>query len=171
MVREQADLAAGLVHRQLDQRANRAVVRHGRIVALDRRDIDLASVEHVIAIGRALAVGFARTHTHRQTIHRNPHGLAVDDEIGFGPLPAIEHVHRGAGDQPQFVRLLDELFERQRLQAAGAELAIDPAASSTRTTSDAAWPPPMPWLQIAIAAGHSPCMKTTRAASRVLCVK
>jgi hypothetical protein len=63
---------------------------------------------------------------------------AVDVELRFAPLPSIEHVHDRARDEPEVVRFLRELFERQRLETCSRQLALHPACVFTRTTSGAA---------------------------------
>ncbi len=77
-------------------------------------------------------------------------------ELRFAPLPAVERVHGRARLEAEFVRLLRELFERERFEAIGGKLAADPARildthheRRRLTAADAC-------DQIAIAAGHRP---------------
>jgi hypothetical protein len=118
VVREQRDLSVGCVDHKLDQGAGGGVVTHHRVAVLRGWKEHAPAVEHVITVGggrqrllrRARAVAIA----HRQGVHRCRRRHAIHDEIGLGPLPAIEGVHGGADHEAARMRLLRQPGERQR---------------------------------------------------------
>ena len=63
----------------------------------------------------------------RQAVDRQTLDHAIDVEFRFAPLPSIEHVHDRARDEPEVMRFLRELFERQRLETGRRQLALHPA--------------------------------------------
>ena len=106
----------------------------------------------------------------RQPVHRHAHRRAVHVEIGLGPLPAVEAMHRRADHEAARMRFLRQPRQRQRLAGLRpTSAAIAPARVLGLRCAAIAAACVAP--QIARAAGHSPWRKTMRAASWVVCVK
>src|SRR5476649_1267907 len=143
MMRKQADTAARFVHREFDERSNRAVVGDRGVVTTDRRD------EHTLAIEGAVngldrcsvglvGVCFARTVEQRQAVYRQALGHTINVEFRLAPLPSIEHVYDRARDEPGSCAFLASCSTGNGSRPAAVSLPSTQRASSRRTTSGAA---------------------------------
>src|SRR5471030_1814408 len=136
MMRKQADTAARFVHREFDQRSDRAVVGDSGVVATDRRNEHTLTIEDAVnGLDRCsfglIGVSLARAVKQRQAVDGQALGHTIDVEFRLAPLPSIEHVHDRARDEPELMRFLRKLFDRQRLETRSRQLALNPACIFT----------------------------------------
>ncbi len=117
VVVEYLHFVSALVHLDFDNGRHRAVVGDHGVVQLGVGVGGVLPVEQVVAVAahlRLLGIHRAIAVLHCHRVEREAFAHAVDDEVGFGPAPAVETVHADAGYQPHVVGLLGQLGERDR---------------------------------------------------------